>query len=288
MAATTTNGAPASQGFRVPLVHGRKFDSLLAYAIIYLAFLYVPVLFLPLFSFNDSIYVAFPIKGLTVKHYAAMAAQQPLIDALLNSLKVGAIVAITSTILGTLAAKAITRYKLRGGGAVVGFIMFPFVIPGIILGISLLVLANAIGVPLSLFTIGIAHILIATPFAMLVMISRLEGFDRHLEEASLDLGESAWMTFWRVTFPLALPGFIACLLLTFTESFDEFILAFFLAGNEPTLPIYIWSQLRFPAKLPNVLALGACILAVSFFVIAFAEWVRRRGVQPGEKSKVLG
>ena len=288
MTAATTTEVSRSRGFHVPLVHGRKFDSLLVYAIAYLAFLYVPVLFLPLFSFSDSIYVAFPIDGLTFKHYTAMAAQEPLIDALFNSVKVAAIVAVSATILGTLAAKAITRYKLRGSGPVVGFIMVPFVIPGIILGISLLILANQVGVPLSLYTIGTAHVLIAVPFAMLVMISRLEGFDKHLEEASLDLGENAWMTFWRVTFRLALPGFIACLLLTFTESFDEFILAFFLAGNEPTLPIYIWSQLRFPTKLPNVLALGACILAVSFFVIAFAEWVRRRGVQPDKQAKVVG
>jgi len=128
-------------------------------------------------------------------------------------------------------------------------------------------------------TIGIGHMLECTAFSMVVMISRLEGFDKNLEEASLDLGENAWSTFRRVTFPLAIPGLIASLLLTFTISFDEFILAFFLAGNEATLPIYIWSQLRFPTKLPSVLALGACILGVSFIVVTFAEWVRRRGVK---------
>ena len=114
---------------------------------------------------------------------------------------------------------------------------------------------------------------------MLILVARLEGFDKSLEEASLDLGETAWRTFWRVTFPLALPGVVASLLLTFTISFDEFILAFFLAGSDPTLPIYIWSQLRFPGRLPSVLALGACILVFSFIIVTFAEWVRRRGVQ---------
>ena len=94
------------------------------------------------------------------------------------------------------------------------------------------------------------------------------------------------MTFWRVTFPLVIPGLIASLLLTFTISFDEFLLAFFLAGSEVTLPVYIWSQLRFPAKLPNVLALGACILVASFIIVTFAEWVRRRGVQIKTKSGV--
>jgi spermidine/putrescine transport system permease protein len=276
---TTSNGRVMAPVRRKGMVFGRRFDSLVVYAVFYLAFLYIPVLFLPLFSFSDSMYVAFPIEGFTTKWYVAMAAQKPLINALLNSLKVAGIVAVISTILGTLAAKGVTRYQLRGKGPIVAFIMVPFVIPGIILGISLLVLASSVGVPLSLYTIGIAHVLITVPFAMLVMISRLEGFDKNLEEASLDLGENPWMTFCRVTFPLALPGLIASLLLTFTESFDEFILAFFLAGNEPTLPIYIWSQLRFPTKLPNVLALGACILAASFVLVAFAEWVRRLGSQ---------
>ena len=265
----------------------RRFDSLFFYAIIYLVFLYTPVLFLPLFSFNDSIYITFPLKDFTVKWYVEMAAQKGLIDSLINSLKLGACVAVISTILGTLAARALTRYRLRGRGPIVGFVMVPFVIPGIVLGISLLVLLNWLGVPPSLVTIGAGHVLITVPFAMLVMISRLEDFDTHLEEASLDLGENGWTTFWRVTFPLAFPGFIASLLLTFTWSFDEFIVAFFLSGKEPTLPIYIWSQLRFPKKLPNVLALGACILIASALLIVFAEWFRRRGLSRNFKGDVL-
>ena len=166
------------------------------------------------------------------------------------------------------------------------FIMLPLVIPGIIMGIALLVIANMSGVGLSLFTIGLGHLMVSTPFAMLVMVSRLEGFDKNLEEASKDLGDSPWSTFRRVTFPLALPGIIASLLLTFTISFDEFILAFFLSGNETTLPVYIWGQMRFPTKLPIVLALGACILMVSFVVVTFAEWYRRRGVQLKTNSGV--
>jgi spermidine/putrescine transport system permease protein len=157
--------------------------------------------------------------------------------------------------------------------------VLPLVVPGIILGIALLVMTNWAEIPLSLFTIGAAHVLITTPFATFVMISRLDGFDANLEEASRDLGESGWTTFWRVTFPLAFPGIVASLLLTFTESFDEFILAFFLAGDDSTLPLFIWSQLRFPRNLPVVLALGACILLASFVVIASAEWIRRRGVK---------
>ena len=263
-----------------------RFGGLGVYAVVYLVFIYVPVLFLPLFSFNDSIYIAFPLKGFTFEWYQKMVDSPGLIVALQNSLKVGVVVAVLSTILGTLAAKAVTRYRMPGRGPLVGFIMLPLVIPGIIMGIALLVLSKRAGVPLSLFTIGTGHLLVCVPFSMLVMISRLEGFDKNLEEASLDLGENAWTTFWRVTFPLAIPGLIASLLLTFTISFDEFILAFFLAGTDVTLPVYIWSQLRFPRKLPSVLALGACILAASFVVVTFAEWFRRRGIQLKTSSGV--
>jgi len=251
---------------------------LFIYAVWYLAFLYIPVLFLPLFSFNDSIYVAFPLKGFTLQWYGDMLDNPALLQALENSVKVGAAVAFASTFLGIFAAKAMTRYHMPGKGPITSFIMLPLVVPGIILGIALLVISNTVGMSLSLYTIGLAHTLVAVPFAMLVLMSRLEGFDRNLEEASLDLGENAIQTFLRVTLPLAWPGILASFLLTFTISFDEFILAFFLAGNEVTLPIYIWSQLRFPNRLPMVLSLGACILVASFFLVTFSEVIRRRGV----------
>ena len=256
-----------------------KLSALGGYSVLYLVFIYLPVLFLPLFSFNDGIYVAFPLKGFTTRWYAEMVGNEALLQALKNSLMVGGTVAVIATVLGTMAARAFTRYRFAGRKPLFGIIVIPLVVPGIILGIALLVMSNRIGVELSLFTIGASHLLITTPFATLIMISRLEGFDPNLEEASQDLGETGWMTFWRVTFPLALPGIVASLLLSFTESFDEFILAFFLSGTEATLPLYIWGQLRFPARLPMVLALGTAILVASFVVIAFAEWARRRGVK---------
>ena len=202
-------------------------------------------------------------------------------EALGNSLKVGAAVAFISTVFGLLAAKALTRYYLPGRGPVTGLIVLPLVVPSIVLGLGMLVLViKVIGIQPSLYTIIAGHVLIAVPFAMLVLISRLEGFDKHLEEASIDLGENGWQTFWRITFPLALPGILASLLLCFTTSFDEFLLAFFLAGNEATLPLFIWGQLRYPNKLPHVMALGSCILVASFLLVAFSERLRRRGVRP--------
>ncbi len=247
------------------------------FAIAYLLFLYIPVLFLPIFSFNDSIFVAFPLKGFTTKWYEQAFADQGMLPALTASLQVGTVASIIATILGLLGAKAITRYRMPGQSLVTGTIMLPLFIPEIILGIALLILINRLSIPLSLYTITIGHVMLCTPFAMAVLSSRLDGFDRSLEEASMDLGETPMMTFWRVTFPLVLPGIVSSLLLSFIVSFDEFLLSFFLQGQQPTLPVFIWSQLRFPNKLPSVLALGALILLVSCALVVLAEWVRQLG-----------
>jgi spermidine/putrescine transport system permease protein len=256
-----------------------RFDWLYGYAIFFVILLYGPVVLLPLFSFNDSIYIAFPLKSFTVRWYREMVENPSLILALQNSLKVGVAVAIVSTALGLITARVVTRYHMPAKGAVIGLVMLPLVVPSLILGIALLVILRMVlDVQLSLWTIGIGHVLICLPFSMLVLMSRLEGFDRSLEEASADLGENGWMTFWRVTFPLAYPGIVASLLLCFTVSLDEFIFAFFLSGNESTLPLFIWSQLRFPAKLPGVLALGSCILGISVALVILANTIRRRGV----------
>jgi spermidine/putrescine transport system permease protein len=248
-----------------------------AFAIAYLLFLYIPVLFLPIFSFNDSIFVAFPLKGFTTKWYEQAFADADMLRALTASLQVGAVASIIATILGLLGAKAITRYRMPGQSLVTGTIMLPLFIPEIILGIALLILINRLSIPLSLYSITIGHVMLCTPFAMAVLSSRLDGFDRSLEEASMDLGETPWITFWRVTFPLVLPGIVSSLLLSFIVSFDEFLLSFFLQGQQPTLPVYIWSQLRFPNKLPSVLALGAVILIVSCLLVVLAEWIRQLG-----------
>ena len=256
-----------------------KSRTLFLYALAYLAFLYVPVLVLPVFSFNNSQFIAFPLTGFTTRWYGALASDSAMQHALGNSLKVGIITALLSTLLGLAAARAVTRYCLRGAGAALGFISLPLFIPDIVLGLSLLMLLGAVGLPLSLAAVVLGHLLVCVPFALTVLIARFEGFDANLEEASADLGEDAWMTFWRVTFPLMLPGITASLLLTFITSFDEFLVAYFLSGTEATLPIYIWGQLRFPERLPMVLALGAVILAVSVVLVISAEYVRNLGVK---------
>jgi len=256
-----------------------KNRALFFYALAYLAFLYAPVLVLPVFSFNNSEFIAFPLTGFTTRWYASLMADTAMLHALGNSLKVGAVTALLSTLLGLLAAKAVTRYRLRGAHAALGFISLPLFIPDIVLGISLLLFLSTSDLPLSLEAVILGHMLVCVPFALAVLIARFEGFDPSLEEASADLGEDGWMTFWRVTFPLMLPGITASLLLTFITSFDEFLVAYFLSGTEATLPVYIWGQLRFPERLPLVLALGAIILTASVILVILAEYVRNLGVK---------
>ncbi|MGB7243134.1 MAG: ABC transporter permease [Sulfitobacter sp.] len=247
-----------------------------AYVLLYLAFLYIPVLFIPLFSFNDGTIVAFPLKGFTLQWYGELAEADTLIQALFNSLLVGVVTALASTSMGLFAARAFARYSYRGSGLSEGLVMLPLVIPGIIVASSMLVMFLGIGLKPSLTTVILGHVFLAIPFAVSIMKSAFDEFDQSLEEAAYDLGASVIGTFRRVTLPIVAPGIIASLLVTFTVSFDEFVLAFFLSGNEPTLPVYIWSQIRFPAKLPNTLALGSILLMFSVGLLLLAEFFRRR------------
>lgn len=258
------------------------------YALVYLAFLYVPVLFLPIFSFNDSAIVAFPLRGITTQWYEALWGNAAMHGALWNSLKVGVATAIVSTILGICGARALTRYRFRGKSGIATLIMLPLVLPEIIVAVSLLVVLLQLGFSLSLVSVTLGHILMAVPFSIAVLSSSFEGFDRSLEEASLDLGEGPAATFFRVTLPIVAPGILSSLLITFTISLDEFIVAFFLSGTEPTLPVYIWSQLRFTARLPNVLALGSILLLASFLLLWAAEILRRRAARRvGGSGRIL-
>jgi spermidine/putrescine transport system permease protein len=262
----------------------RRFGPLFFYVILYLLFLYIPSLMLPVFSFNDSIQMVLPLQGFTFRWYVEMVNQPGLMTALGNSFKVALPVAVISTSLATIAAKTMTRYRLPGQSLAMSFILLPMVMPGIILAVGLLVLAMAVGVPLSLSTIGVAHVVATLPFSMLIVMARLEGFSKSLEESALDLGENGWMTFWRITFPLILPGVGAAFLLSFTASFDEFLLALFLGGNQVTLPVFMYTQTRFPETLPPVLALGSCIFVGSAIMLGTAEWLRRMG---GQQTKSI-
>ncbi|ESW81859.1 ABC transporter permease [Mesorhizobium sp. M1060] len=250
-----------------------------AYALLYVVFLYLPVIFLPIFSINTAPTPKFPLTGYTLKWYQDLPKTPALLDAAWNSLIVGISASVLSTLLGILAARSITRYRYPGRRTINGLIMAPLVLPEIILAISMLLVMLQLGLSLSLFTVVLGHVLICIPYSMTVLTAGFEGFDRSLEEASADLGESAFGTFRRVTLPMVAPAIISSLLVCFTISLDEFVIAFFLTGTETTLPIYIWGQLRFAAKLPGVLALGTLLLVASFVLMTVAEILRRHAAR---------
>lgn len=255
-----------------------KPDLLTLYALLFVVFLYAPVMLMPLFSLNDGTFATFPLKGFTLRRYAEMAANGPMMAALKNSLVIAVIVTLVSTGLAIPAALALTRFRLPGAAPIIGFMMLPLVIPSIVIAVALLVIIlKFLGIGLSLWTVAAGHVLICLPFCLTVLMSRLEGFDPSLEEASNDLGCTSWQTFCRLTLPLAMPGVISSLLLGFIISFDEFVIAFFLTGTENTLPVYLFSQLRFPNKLPGTLALGSLILVGSAVLVILAEVIRKRG-----------
>lgn len=246
------------------------------YVAVYFLFLYLPILLLPVFSFNDAATTTLPLAGFTTKWYASLWGNTVLLQAARNSLIVGVCVSLISTILGICAARAITRYRFRGQRPATGLIMAPLFLPEIIVAVSLLMIVLQMGLELSLVTVILGQVVFCIPYSMSVLVSGFEGFDRSLEEASYDLGETAIGTFRRVTLPVVAPAIVSSLLVTFTISLDEFILAFFLSGTEPTLPVYIWGQLRFAAKLPGVLALGSLMILASVLLLTAAEVMRRR------------
>ena len=246
------------------------------YAYGFLLFLYAPIFLLPIFAFNDGAIVAFPLSGFTTKWFDQLWVEPALHQALKNSLIIAVSASILSTCLGIFAARASTRYDFPLKGGIIGMIMLPLVLPEIILAIALLVVLLGIGIPLSIYTVILGHVLVCTPFSIAVLTAAFQSLDKSLEEAAYDLGETPVSTFRLIILPLVTPGIISSLLMTFTISLDEFLMAFFLAGTEPTLPVYIFSQFRFPKSVPVVLALGTVLVVASIILLTIAEYFRRR------------
>ncbi len=257
-------------------MHRRRSLSLGRFYYLLICFvLYLPILLLILFSFNDATALVFPLKGFTLKWYGQMLENAELLKALGNSILIGAGSSLVATLLGLMGALAIVRFKLPGRGLFLSIASLPLVIPYVILGVSLLILYQEIGIPLSAFAAGMGHVVISIPYAMLIISARLVGFPDNLEEAAMDLGETYWGALRRVTIPICAPALLAAFLLCFTMSFDEFSISSFLVGTDATLPVYLYSQLRFPSRLPMVVALAAILMTVTMGVMLFSEWLRR-------------
>ncbi len=231
-----------------------------SYACLYLAFLYAPVLLLPVFSFNASPYAAFPIRHLTCRWYAQLWADGGVRTALLDSVLAAAPAALVATAAGTLAAYALVRGRGQAPRLVAAMSVAPLLIPGVILGVALLICVRTLGLAPSLPAVAAGQAVLCLPLSLIIMRSHFRASAASLEEAALDLGASRAGMFLRVVMPLAWPSLLSCLLLCFTSSMDEFVVSFFLVGTRQTLPLFIWDHLRFPTQLPRMMALGSLLL----------------------------
>ena len=252
------------------------------YLVAYVLFLYLPIAIIPLFSFNNSIQAAFPLSGFTLEWYRSLADNGNLHRALETSLTVGFSAAFLATAIGVTVGYMEVSAGDRVSRMISALARLPILIPGVIVGIALLILVNLAGLGPSRIAIVLGHTLVALPTAVVIMRSRFMALPKSLSEVAMDLGAHEWTVFRRIVLPLAAPAIASSLLLSFLTSFDEFIVAFFLSGSEPTLPLFVWGQLRFPKALPGVMALGSLILLVSIVIATAAGIIRRRGAAPDD------
>jgi spermidine/putrescine transport system permease protein len=238
-------------------------------------FLYAPIVILLIFSFNDSAVPTFPLSGFTLHWYHQFLENSDLRGALETSAIIAALSSTGAVVLGVLASIALTRRRFRVRAAVSALLLSPLVIPYVVFGISLLLLFHQLGVPRSILTVVIGHVVISLPYTILVLVPRLDQVDVSLEEAAFDLGASRLRTFRSITFPLILPAVVSAFLIAFTTSFDEYAVASFVVGPRLTFPIYLYSALRFPSQLPQVIAVAVVVLVLSLLVVVGAEVGRR-------------
>jgi spermidine/putrescine transport system permease protein len=236
---------------------------LTAYALLAFAYLLLPIAVVVAFSFNDPAgRFNYTWQGFTLEHWRNWNGVPGLTEAMSLSLQIAAISALASTALGTLIALALVRHAFRGRGATNLLVFLPMSTPEIVLGASLLALFLTLNVPTGFLTIVIAHIMFNVSYVVVTVKARLVGFDRHLEEAALDLGASEWTTFRKVTLPLIAPGILAAALLTFALSVDDFVITYFNSGSEVTFPLFVWGAARVGAP-PQVNVIGTAIFVVA-------------------------
>jgi putrescine transport system permease protein len=244
------------------------------------AFLYLPIVLLVIYSFNASRLVTV-WGGFSTRWYVSMLSNQQLIDAAWVTLRVALASATIATVLGTLAALALTRYtRFRGRILFTGMVFAPLVMPEVITGLSLLLLFVAIGLDRGFMTITLAHVTFSMCFVAVVVQSRLLSFDRSLEEAAQDLGATPVRTFFQVTLPVILPAIVAGWMLAFTLSLDDLVIASFTSGpGATTLPMRIYSQVRLGVT-PEINAVCTVLIVLVTTGVIIASVVnKRRDVQ---------
>lgn len=242
-----------------------------------MAFLYIPIAFLILFSFEQAETPGLPITGLTLRWYGEMLRDSAIHTAVFNSIEVAAVVTLLATIIGTMVAFPLVRGGIRFPGTARLLFTMPIMIPGVLIGIGLLIFfRRVLDLHLGLNTVIAGHLVFTTPFVVLIVAARLQGFDRRLEWAAADLGANSRQTLRLIVLPLIAPAIIAGALLSVTLSIDEFVITFFTIGPQLTLPLYIYTQIKFGVT-PEVNAVATVILVVTLAAFALGSIVLSRG-----------
>ena len=240
------------------------------YAFLIYMFLYIPIIVLIVFSFNESKLNAV-WTGFTIKWYESLMHNTGILEAVKNSIIVATISTIVATIIGTLAAVGLYRYKFKGRNAIDSILNIPLIIPEIVMGISLLAFFTIVDMPLGMLSLIIAHVTFSIAYVVSVVKTRLDGFDKSVEEAALDLGATPLQTFFNVTLPIIMPGVIGGALLAFTLSLDDVIISFFVAGaGSTTLPLKVFSMVKFGVT-PEINALSTIIIVFTFVVVGLSS-----------------
>jgi spermidine/putrescine transport system permease protein len=250
---------------------------LTVYSVLFFAYLLLPIAVVVLFSFNHPIgKFNYTWQGFTWDNWHYWDGVPGIRSAIILSLEIALVASLVATALGTLIALALVRYGFRGRATTNILIFLPLSTPEIVLGASLLTLfLNVAWVPFGFWTILIAHIMFCISFAVVTVKARLVGFDRHLEEAAMDLGANEWRTFQKVTLPLTAPAILAALLLCFAISIDDFVVTYFNSGSQVTFPLFVWGAARIGAP-PQVNVIGTAIFAVAVMAMLANVILQRR------------
>jgi spermidine/putrescine transport system permease protein len=255
-APATAKRAPAAKPDSKPLGDKIRHVALAVWSALALLYLFIPVFIVVLFGFNDNKgRFNFTWQGFTLRHWKHPFSDPDLAKALVTSLEVAIIATLIATALGTFMALALVRYRFRGRTTVDFFVFIPLAAPEVVIGAALLAMFLTLNVNTGFVTIVIAHVMFTLSYVVVTVKARLEGMDRHIEEAAMDLGATEWTTFRKVTFPMIVPGVAAAALLAAAISIDDYVVTSFNAGQTQTFPLYIFGATRqgVPAEV-NVLA----------------------------------
>lgn len=238
-------------------------------------FIFLPIVVLVEFSFQDGLIPVPPFKGFSLRWYAALFADRKLLDGLWNSLLVAVLSSLVATALGFLAAYGLARRRPRFAGAIQYFLMAPITVSYLIVGMGLLIGFNALGFGKSLLAVGIGHVVINLPLAFAIVYSQLGEHQANIERAAHDLGASDLQALLLVTVPMLWPALLAAFFISATLSWDEFVIAFLLTRFDVTLPVVIWNMLR-SGLSPKLNAVGTLVFGVSIMLVFAVEFLLSR------------